>query len=513
MGRVIYMSGSDQYDYVIVGAGSAGCVLASRLSEDEETSVLLLEAGDPDARKEIHIPLLWWGLPGSDVDWGYTTTPQPSLNWRVDPWPRGRTLGGSSAINAMMYIRGNRWDYDHWERLGNDGWSYDELLPSFKRSERFEDGESEFHGADGPLAIARADSPIGASRALVEAAQEVGFDYNGDFNGERQEGVGPLHLTAAEGQRQSTAVAYLHPVLARNNLTAETGAQVTHVSFDGDRAIGVEYEQDGSSRTVTASAEIIISAGAVESPKLLMLSGIGPAEQLAAHGIDCAVDLPGVGRNLQDHIQAGIGYECTDAVSYPKESNGIENTAFERTSSDLPAPDLQYILWPTDAALNNPHRQSHLMITAVVLRPYSRGYITLRSANPFDDPIINPRYFSDSRDLRTLVTGISRAREIFLASALDQYRGGALTSPEAFETEDEMAEYIRQRASTIYHPVGTCKMGTEALAVVDDRLRVHGVKGLRVVDASIMPQITSGNTNAPTMAIAERAADFIREDT
>lgn len=505
--RRVSVSGS--YEYVIVGAGSAGCVLANRLSEDPHTKVLLLEAGNPDDSQSIHVPLLWWGLPQSVVDWCYTTTPQPGLNGRVDDWPRGRTLGGSSAINAMMYIRGNRWDYDRWERIGNEGWSYDDLLPYFKRAEDFEDGETAFHGEDGPLGVARANSPIAPSRALVEAAQEAGFTYNSDFNGKRQSGVGPLHLTAVNGQRQSTAVAYLHPSLIRDNLTATTGAHVTRVLFDGSRATGVEYEHEGSRVSVSATSEVILSAGAIESPKLLMLSGVGPADELARHGIDCREDLPGVGRNLQDHVQAAVGYECTRAVSYPTGSNGIENTAFERTAPDLPAPDVQYILWPTDAALTNPHGKSHLLITAIVLRPASRGQITLQSDDPFDHPVIDPQYFSDSSDLDTLVKGVFRAREMMSGAALDTYRGIETAPGDSVQSTEEMAQYVRNHASTIYHPVGTCKMGDDALAVVDDRLRVIGLDSLRIVDASIMPRITSGNTNAPTIAIAERAADLI----
>ncbi len=507
------MADSASYDYVIVGAGSAGCVLANRLSVDPDTEVLLLEAGEPDRSHAIHIPLFWRQLPQSEVDWGYTTVPQPGLNGRVDTWPRGRTLGGSSAINAMMYIRGNRWDYDRWDRLGNNGWSYEDMLPYFKRAEDFEDGESEFHGSGGPLGISRVDSPIDASRALVEAAQEVGFEHNSDFNAKRQSGVGPLHLTATDGKRQSTAVAYLHPVLDRDNLTAKTGAHVTRVLFDGNQATGVEYIHDSTHVSVSATAEVLLAAGAIESPKLLKLSGVGPVNELTRHDIDCIVDLPGVGKNLQDHIQVAVGYECTESVTYPMDSNGIENTAFERTSPDLPAPEVQYILWPTGATLSNPPGDSRLAITAIVLRPRSRGQITLRSDDPLDHPIIDPQYFNDHRDLDTLVGAMHRGREILNASALDAYRGEELSPGDGIRTDEGMEEYIRQHASTIYHPVGTCKMGSDALAVVDDRLRVYGTDGLRVIDASIMPRITSGNTNAPTIAIAERAADMVLDDT
>ncbi|MFB6092474.1 MAG: GMC family oxidoreductase [Haloquadratum sp.] len=508
------MTERDTHDYVIVGAGTAGCVLAHRLSRDEDTGVLLLEAGEPDDKEEIHIPAMFPHLFKSEVDWDYSTAPQPGLNGRAEYYPRGKTLGGSSAINAMMYVRGNPWDYDRWERLGNEGWSYDDLLPYFCRAEDFEGGASEFHGADGPLRITRQDDFTEQSRALVEAAEEVGFEYNDDFNAGRQTGVGPFHLTADGDQRESTAVAYLRPVLDRENLTAETGAHVTRVLFDGDRAVGVEYEQEGRRHTVEAEREVILSAGAVDSPKLLLLSGIGPADHLDDHGIEPRIDAPGVGRNLQDHLLTHAVYECTEDFELPPSSNLGENGAFERTDPGLPAPDLQYFLAPVyfmNHGFDNPEGKG-FSIGATFLRPKSRGRITLRSADPFDDPVIDPQYFDEREDLDRLVEGIKRAREIGRADALDEYRGEELWPGEAVQSDEGIAEHVRETVQTVYHPVGTCKMGDDAMAVVDDRLRVHGVDGLRVVDASIMPRITSGNTNAPVIAIAEKAADLIRED-
>jgi choline dehydrogenase len=502
---------NNKHDYVIVGAGSAGCVLAHRLTENGRTDVLLLEAGNPDDHEAIHMPARWRELVKSEFDWGYTTTPQPGLNGRENYWPRGKTLGGSSSINAMMYVRGHPWDYDRWERLGNEGWSYENLLPYYIRLEDFEDGASEYHGEGGPLSIARQDSFDPVAKAFVEAAQEVGLEYNDDFNAGRQAGVGPFHLTAVDDQRQSTAVAYLHPVLNRKNLTVETGAHVTRVQFEGDRAVGVEYEQADTVHEATATREVILSAGAIASPQLLMLSGIGPADHLEAHGIDCRVDRPGVGRNLQDHPAVGNLAHCTEDIVYPPESNGAEHAAFERIDPDAPAPDIQYIMAPTEPDPDRPDRpdEAVLLIFSVLLRPRSRGVIALRSADPFDHPSIDPRYFSDPRDLDTHVEGVKRAREIMGASALDAYRGATIQPDEKIQSDDGLVEFVRQNATTLYHPVGTCKMGSDALAVVDDRLRVHGVEGLRVVDASIMPRITSGNTNAPTIVIAERAADMI----
>lgn len=506
---------ANAYDYVIVGAGSAGCVLANRLSADGRNDVLLLEAGVPDEKEEIHVPAMFPFLFKSAVDWDFATVPQPGLNGREEYWPRGKTLGGSSSINAMMYVRGSPWDYDRWAELGNDGWNHEEMRSYFKRMEDFEDGASEHHGSDGPLHVEKQESFTDLSRALVEAAEELGFERNADFNGERQEGVGPFHLTTKDGNRHSTAVAYLKPVLDRPNLTAETGARATRVSVDGDRVTGVEYVQGGQQRSVEAAKEVLLSTGAVQSPQLLMLSGIGDADHLSERGIEVNVDLRGVGRNLQDHLLAHAIYDCTEEVELPPSSNLGENGAFERTDSSLPAPDVQYFLAPVyfmNHGFDNPEEGAGFSIGTTQLRPKSRGRISLRSSDPLEDPVIDPQYLTAEQDLETLVQGVKRAREIGTASALDQFRGAERWPGEDARTDEEIEEHVRDTVQTVYHPVGTCKMGDDDMAVVDDHLRVHGVTGLRVVDASIMPRITSGNTNAPTIAIAERASDLIREE-
>lgn len=522
------------YDYIIIGGGSAGCVLANRLSADPAIAVCLLEAGKPDKSVFIHMPAgTAVMLPTRFNNWAFQTEPQPGLNGRRGYQPRGKTLGGSSSINAMIYTRGHRSDYDHWAALGNEGWSYDEVLSYFKRSENNERGADAFHGVGGPLNVADLRSPQPVGELFLRAAEQAGFPRTEDFNGAQQEGVGFYQVTQKNGERCSAAKAYLTPVLDRPNLTVITQARATRILFQGKRAVGVEYRQRGRTQRLQARQEVLLSAGALQSPQLLLLSGVGPRDELARHGIALVHELPGVGQNLQDHIdyvacyksksKELFGFSLSGGVRllrawghYCKHRTGLLTTnyaeagGFLKTESGLEAPDVQlhFVIGIVDDHSRRLHLGHGFSCHVCVLRPKSRGRVGLYSADPLAPPLIDPNFFGDENDLETMLHGYKLLRRIMQAPALAVYRGVDIYTAGA-RSDDDLRHALRQRADTVYHPAGSCKMGTDAMAVVDSQLRVHGLEGLRVVDASIMPTLISGNTNAPAIMIGEKAADMI----
>jgi choline dehydrogenase len=522
--------GADEFDVVVVGAGSAGCTLAGRLSEDPSLRVLLLEAGGSDDVLEVQIPAALYKVWRTRRDWNYTTEPQPGLGGRELFWPRGKMLGGSSSFNAMIYIRGAAADYDEWaQRTGDEAWSYEHVLPLFRRMEDNARGADPWHGVGGPLRVEDLRSPHPWTRAVVRSAVAAGYPRNEDFNGATQEGVGQYQVTQKRGRRWSAADAYLRPALARPNLTVRTGAQVTRVLVEGGRATGVEYRQGGSVHTARAAAEVVLSGGAINSPQLLLLSGIGPADHLREVGVDVVHDLPGVGLGLQDHplvpvvwhVRSGrslfraespAGYaQWFGARRGPLTSNLAEAGLFTRSSPGLAEPDLQYHFLPVKfwrQAEVDPDVDAFTAAT-VLVHVHSRGSVRLRSADPAWQPAIDAGYLTDGRDVEALVTGVEKAREIASVGPLAAVLAEEWSPGATVRSRADLRAVVRQTLESLYHPVGSCRMGTDDEAVVDPALRVRGIDGLRVVDASVMPTLVRGNTNAPTIMIAERAADLI----
>ena len=501
------------FDFVIVGAGSSGCVLANRLSAGG-AKVLLLEAGGADKLPEIHDPLAWPGLQGSSVDWQYQTVPQANTLNRVHGWARGKVLGGSSSINAMAHHRGAPSDYDNWIDYGAEGWSFKELLPYFKKLETFSGGASEYHGADGPIYIdvPRGDQQHPATRQFIAASIAIGYKPTDDINGPQMEGPTWNHVAQKDGQRQSTAVGYLHPALASETPPSVlTDAPVTELIFEGSRCVGVEYLHNGKPVKVIAQKEVLLTAGAIESPKLLMLSGVGADSELKSAGINTKVSLNGVGKNLQDHLLgAGAVYEASQPVPLSKFQHG-EGMQYLRTDTKLSAPNLllMFVTLPyASFTLPAPPGNGYTILPCV-MQPKSYGTIKLRSNNPIDKPIINPNYFDEPDDLATLALGFDIAREIGGNSELDSWRKREVYPGKRWQTAASRTEFVQQAANTFFHPVGTCAMGTRDESVVESNLRVRGVEGLRVIDASIMPRIPGVPINAAVIAIAEKAADMI----
>ena len=527
-------NGADQFDYVIVGAGSSGCVLANRLSADPKNKVLLLEAGNPDTNPWIHVPVGYFKtMHNPKFDWCYKTDPDPGIDNRSLQWPRGKVLGGSSSINGLLYVRGQREDYDRWAELGNRNWDYNSVLKYFKKSEDQARGADEYHGVGGPLKVSdlRLRRPI--ADHFIAGAAECQIPLNDDYNGEKQEGISYFQQTAHRGYRWSTAKAFLRPARKRKNLTVITNAQTLRVLLNNREAQGVEYDHRGTVRQAIAGKEVILSAGAIGSPQLLQCSGIGDGQHLQSLGIEVAHDLPCVGKNLQDHLQVRAVYKTSEqtlndelnsllkrikvGIQYALFRTGAltlaasQVTIFTRSSPDVDRPDIQFHMQPlsADKPGEGVHDFSAFTASVCQLRPESRGEINITSKDAREYPSIQPNYLSTELDLRTAVNGLKVARKITSAPSMAPHIIDEYVPGYKFETDEQLAEAVRKYSQTIYHPVGTCKMGNDATAVVDDELKVRGIGKLRVVDASIMPEIVSGNTNAPAIMIAEKACDMI----
>ena len=531
-----------QFDYIIIGAGSAGCVLASRLSENASCKVLLLEAGGKGTLK-VNIPGAYGTLHRTSVDWAFQTEPQPHVNNRKMFIPRGKVLGGCSSTNAMAYVRGNPEDYNEWASLGNKGWSYKEVLPYFKKSEHHEQFGEPYHSNKGLLNVSFAQYPSPLSKVFLEACAEAGIPYNEDYNGEVQLGASMLQYTIKNNRRHSTATAFLRPAMMRSNLTVYTNAMVKQIIIEKDKAIGVEFfKSPNISEKIYCNKEVILSAGAIKSPQLLLLSGIGDEQTLRKANIDTRLPLPGVGKNLQDHIWTRASNLCNISTSNsaikpvnmlkgllqyllfkkgPFCNSPIEANAFLKTDATLARPDIQFHFAPFQ--LGNDYKadpyniktiplDNGFTVLAILLHPESRGTITVNTNNPFDAPVIQPNFFESGNDKATLLKGLKKAMEVADAKAFRPYSPGGLNHPLRDASDEALMDHICKSLETLYHPVGTCKMGSDRMAVVNDRLQVYGLKKLRVIDASIMPTIISGNTNAASIMIGEKGADLIKEE-
>ncbi|HWI15150.1 MAG TPA: choline dehydrogenase [Burkholderiales bacterium] len=526
------------YDYVIVGGGTAGCVLANRLTASGRYKVLLLEAGPRDRYLWIHIPIGYGKTMFHPVyNWGFYTAPDPGMHDRRIYWPRGRGLGGSSSINGLIYVRGQHEDYDAWAALGNRGWSWHDVLPYFKRMEHNSRGASEYHGGDGPLWCSDIGEKHELMEAIIRGGNELGVPRNDDFNGATQEGVGYYQLFTRAGWRCSTAAAYLVPARHRANLRVETDAHVLRVDFDGRRASGVTYRRGATEHRARASREVLVCAGALQSPQLLQVSGVGPASLLREHGIGVVHALPGVGENLQDHLQLRVMYKVSKPITTNDELRTLHGKAriglkwllfkrgplaiginqgglFTKVLPESTRPDVQFHFATLSAEMAGaePHRWSGCTFSVCQLRPESRGRVTLQSANTLDAPLMAPNYLATETDRRCAIAGVRFARRLAGTVALKDYIQEEYRPGRDAQSDEDILEFAREYGATIFHPSGTCKMGSDAMAVVDDRLRVHGVGGLRVVDCSIMPTLVSGNTQAAAVMIAEKASDMILEE-
>ena len=535
------------YDYIIIGAGSAGCVLANRLSEDPSVSVLLIEAGGKDSKMEIHIPAAYGQLNHSDVDWGYFTEPQPHVDGRQMYQPRGKTLGGSSSTNAMAYVRGHRHDYDTWANMGATGWDYDAVLPYFKKSENNEQFNDAFHAQGGLLNVTDATRyRTDLADTFIQACLEKGISQTADYNGAEQEGVGHFQFTIKDGKRHSTASAFLKPALNRKNLTIFTQTHVKKVLVQNDKAFGVEILRGGKTEKILVKREVLLSAGAFGSAQILMLSGIGSKAELQQHGIEIKKELEGVGKNLHDHLMTGVSCLTTSAMTMnnalkplnqvrhllnyaftkrgPLTISPLETNAFVKTDPSVSQPDLQLFFVPfhmgneIDLANGTEFykpdtypKTNGFTALSVLLQPESRGFVGLRSNDPTAAPVIQPNYLSAENDRLALVKGFKIVKNILLAKAFNDLRINSINFPQKSDSDDAILAHIRRTVESVYHPVGTCKMGQDALSVVDENLRVHGIEGLRVIDASVMPRIVSGNTNAACIMIGEKGADLVKK--